>query len=215
MQFFQKIFFADVVLIPLNLSMSKMSALESDLKVVFDMMPTMGSFESLILHVLYESKKKDSFFRPFLCMLPRDIPLPIFWKKDELEKVAAEINDTQILEDVKNERSVMFKYYSKFSKQYRASLAGDDYFPEISTRLFTFTKFLKQAFFFPKPFFFFLQPTFNNFRSQKNSPLSLIPLLHRKIFKKRWLLTPIETSNPARFQLHQKIFWPALTRLSR
>ena len=83
--------------VPRKLAMTPLSAMRTPLKKPFSAQPGLANFTRLVLHVLYEASKTDSFWAPYLCTLPRRIPLPLYWdsdaildmtKKPEMEKSA-------------------------------------------------------------------------------------------------------------------------------
>lgn len=82
------------VSIPLNLTLSLYTAVQDPylgqelLTQVLDGKDSrdvgIDEFSALAAFVLYEASNRTSFFRPFLCTLPKHVPLPIFQSQEDL-----------------------------------------------------------------------------------------------------------------------------------
>lgn len=68
-----------------------------------------NNFERQQLFLLYEMAKPTSEWRPYLCQMPRHVPLPLFWKDVEVDRVEHEGDekDCYIVRFSNDERTII------------------------------------------------------------------------------------------------------------
>mmetsp|Transcript_39839 Transcript_39839/g.62164 ORF Transcript_39839/g.62164 Transcript_39839/m.62164 type:complete len:272 (+) Transcript_39839:381-1196(+) len=107
------------VSIPSGLSLSIQAALSSPLASPLSeglRSSKLDEFSALAVYLLFEAMNETSFYRPFLCSLPRHIPLPVFSPIESL-KEGAYGNETRFLRAVETMGKVMADNYELVSRE--------------------------------------------------------------------------------------------------
>ena len=83
--------------VPQNLLLNLQTVLEDPrMHEVMESIPEMHeSLSGLAVYLIQEALNKTSFWRPYLCSLPRHVPLPLFYSPKKLERETAALPEVQ------------------------------------------------------------------------------------------------------------------------
>ncbi|EPB82303.1 hypothetical protein HMPREF1544_10943 [Mucor circinelloides 1006PhL] len=104
-----------ILLSPFTTSLSQIEGLKDDLAAL-------NGWTPLIITLMYESQKEDSFWKPYFDVLPRQFSTPMFWEEADLEElqgtdIVSKLGKSEAEETFENEiKPIIEKYPNIFDK---------------------------------------------------------------------------------------------------